>query len=635
MYSYLAITWIPGDLRAQRSAEAMLSALRTKSREWTVTYQTRGVIAAQCIRRSTCGSAHALQLDSGAVLGTLFARGTPTAPSHTLETLDEQETRTILATTGEHLVKHYWGAYLALIVDRQRGAIHILRDPTATLPCFRVGWQGIEILFSCIEDCVDLLPMRLHPNAEYLAAWLAQGGLPSRYSAFSEVEEVAGGERITLSQSGTVRKKLWHPHRLAAEARSERPEDTAGVLRRAVQDCVDAWSSCYRRVGLKLSGGLDSSIVAGCLASARSKSTMSFMTLAVGGDEAIHLPELDNRTAATMRALAASGDERHLARLVAKRWDTPLVEYSRSTLIDGRRASQAPLAMAPSMFFTEADVDEAEIRFVDATGVQAIFSGLGGDSVFLATTQPLAAVDHVYLNGLTREAGRHLYATARLSKQSLWSVLGKTLRHGLARRPYSFPRAAGQPPFLSDGALLDVQGRSVASDSEHRVHLPPGKLNHLTGIGEFGFYNCVFNSGRYADHVDPLNSQPVWESVLPIPSYVLLAGGVSRGLARRAFSDLLPAQIAMRQVKGTGTPFYQRMVRTNMPWIREVLLEGSLVKIGILERRKLLACVTADEPFMVAGATDILAHVAAELWLQQWQTRCHAASLGHASASCL
>lgn len=636
MYSYLAITWVPGDVRAQRIAEATLSALRAKPRDWTLVYHARGVIAAQSAARSTCGSAHALQLDCGVVLGTLFSRSTASNPSHAVGTFDEHKTRTILATAGEHLVEHYWGAYLALIVDRQRGAIHILRDPTATLPCFRVSWQGVEILFSCIHDCVGLLPIPLHPNVEYLGVWLAQSGLTSKYSALAEVEEVAGGERITVSQSGTVRKKLWDPHRFASEPRFEQPEDAARGLRRAVQDSVDAWSSCYRKVGLKLSGGLDSSIVAGCLASARSKPEMSFMTLAVGGgDEAIHLPELDNRTAARMRALAASGDERHLARLVAERWNTSLVEHSRSAEIDFRHRLQVPLAMAPSMFLTEADVDDAEIQFVNATGVQAIFSGLGGDSAFLATTQPFAAVDHLYLHGLTRVAGEHLLATARLSRHSLWSVLGKTLRHGLARRPYPLPRATRPPPFLSDGTVFDVQTKLVASSSEQRAPLPPGKLNHVTGVGEFGFYNCVFNSGRYVDHVDPLNSQPIWETVLRIPTYALLAGGVSRGLARRAFMDLLPSQIARRQVKGTGTPFYQRMVRANMPWIREILLEGSLLRIGVLDRQKLLECLGANEPFMIAGATDILAHVAAELWLQQWETNSHVASLGRANAASL
>jgi asparagine synthase (glutamine-hydrolysing) len=149
--------------------------------------------------------------------------------------------------------------------------------------------------------------------------------------------------------------------------------------------------------------------------------------------------------------------------------------------------------------------------------------------------------------------------------------------------------------------------------------LPPGKRNHIQGV-VCAYYDYVFRAGNGADHVDPLNSQPVWELMLQIPTYTALTGGVSRGLARQAFADVLPAEIRKRQSKGTGTPFYQHVLRRNRSYLRERLVDGLLVSQGFLDRRKLMDCLAMDEPAMVLPATTLLGYLAAEIWLQRWST---------------
>jgi hypothetical protein len=84
----------------------------------------------------------------------------------------------------------------------------------------------------------------------------------------------------------------------------------------------------------------------------------------------------------------------------------------------------------------------------------------------------------------------------------------------------------------------------------------------------------AFRSKESADHIDPCNCQPDCEFALATPTYVLLHNGVSRGLARMAFRDQLPEEIRRRQTKGTGTPFYQHVMRQNLPLLREHLLAG-------------------------------------------------------------
>jgi asparagine synthase (glutamine-hydrolysing) len=71
-------------------------------------------------------------------------------------------------------------------------------------------------------------------------------------------------------------------------------------------------------------------------------------------------------------------------------------------------------------------------------------------------------------------------------------------------------------------------------------------------------------------------------------------------------------------MKGTGTPFYQQLVRRNRNFLRDRLLDSRLVREGYLDRNKLIDYFAAEEPFMMCGASQIMAYLSAEIWLQQW-----------------
>ena len=119
----------------------------------------------------------------------------------------------------------------------------------------------------------------------------------------------------------------------------------------------------------------------------------------------------------------------------------------------------------------------------------------------------------------------------------------------------------------------------------------------------------------------PLTSQPVVETCLRIPSYVLLADGVSRGLARRAFRDFLPAQVLRRTVKGVTRGFWHAVVRRNMGFIRAYLLDGVLVRQGLLDRRKLESYLVDDQPCLTVGADQLMDYLACEEWVHRFEAR--------------
>jgi len=593
---------------------------------WDTVFRGSASIVFQTGARPGSKEIYRLHGNRGVILGKLFARkGAATHPVPI--SFDEARTRLIVDSGAQDLVDNYWGSYVAILHDDRSGDSRVLRSPAGSMPCYRTRCEDVQIFFSHVDDCLQLLPVSFSTNRNYLARWLLLGRLIERQCGLDEVEDMTGGECLVLSRGSVNRTVLWNPIGIARAPRLEAPFEAAEVLRSTVQTTIDAWAACYDRIAHKLSGGLDSSIVAACLAQAPSRPALSFihMVVEVGFDqERLHLPGIEKRLAAQILASTDCGDERRFARLVAAKLSKQLVEIPRKLSMDLSRLWDAPLAASPTGYFSAMDGDDADISFAQEHGTQAFFTGQAGDTVFFTPTQALPAIDYAFLHGLRPGLWHHVVCTSLLSQESVWRVLGKAIKYGLLRRPWRSAFGIFDPPNMLTAQLVDSLSERDFTDLWSQLagasDLPPGKSYHACAIGGSTFHDCVYHIQQFADYVDPLNSQPIWEVMMQIPTYTVQCGGISRGLARRAFADVLPVEIRKRQAKATGSPFYQQLIRRNRGFLREHLLDGLLVNDGYLDRRKLEAYLAADEPFVTVDALSIMCYLAAEVWLQQWST---------------
>jgi asparagine synthase (glutamine-hydrolysing) len=623
MYRYLAFIWDPSNPDADRVVQNARATLKTNSSQWVSALDVPGLLVVHSAVRSGVDQAHALTAKRGVVLGTLFKKGEPESVAHRAVSFDEQATDRVIRSSGRELVDQYWGRYVAFVRDVSAGVTHVIREPLASLTCYHMACSGAEILFSHIEDCHSLLGMRFSVNLPYVAGWLRSHLNPVRACGLVGVSDVPGGERWTFSPRGRQQQFIWSPAAICRSYQYEDAQEAGAVLRSSVESTVSAWAACYPRIVHGLSGGLDSSIVAACLARAPAKPVVSCLNiyLELSSDEVVHLPGLSKRAAARVRAIIGNGDERQFARLVAAKWGFDLREEPRSiSHLKPSALRNAPLAVSPSVYAGSMEIDDVQIRAVQEHGAGALFSGLAGDSVFYVAVRPIAAIDYVYNHGLGPQTLEHMRAAANMSKQSIWSVGYQALKHGILRRPMS-----ARALQLSESTLLkdEVVSGLRPSAFEHPWcedlnGLPPGKSGHIHGVASSCFYEHELHRQHYATSINPLHSQPVWEVALRIPSYVHLLNGASRGLARRAFADVLPDEVRVRQSKGSGGAFVQALVKANMAVLRESLLDGALVAAGLLDRKKAQAYLVDDQRFATIPSWQILNYFAAEIWLQQW-----------------
>lgn len=621
MYRYVAIALNSSSPDAANAYKSMRNRILA-DHEWTTCNEgCNYLIAAVAMGRSS-GRLLRLAPQNGAIVGTLFGRSGSPSFAPVVEDFDARQSRAIVESGGQYIVENYWGSYVAMIHDPAALTHHVFRGPNGNLPCYHARHNDIDIFFSHLEDCSRLFAIRLSVKRKYLALWLTFSELSTRETGLDNVDEMPSGERLSLSRGRSCRSLIWNPVQIAKTGRFERAPEAAEAVRSTVQEVVDAWAHCYERIVVKLSGGLDSSIVAGCLARTPSRPSVSFLNFAIDVKFVEDRPNLSNSEPARCKlaAMTGTGDERHFARLVAKQWSIPLMERSRDCGMDLKRLWEAPLKVAPAQYFTVMEVDDAEVELARTRGVQAFFSGQAGDSVLQLMTEPLSAIDYAWLRGFNRELGQHMLAAAKLSRQSFWRVLGRTIKHGFLHVPYHQAESAflNQPTLLRDEILDELNEHDFENAWRRAASLlPPGKQDHITGLAGSGYHNFIFRGGAHADYVDPLDSQPLWETMLQIPTYTILTGGVSRGLARMAFADVLPTEIRRRQAKGAGSSFYKTVVRTNREFLFDVLRDGYLVRDGYLDRRKLDEYFLASNSPGAVSPSQLLNYVAAEVWLQQ------------------
>jgi len=623
MHRYLAFLWNPSDHESTARVRLVAHRLGTEP-PWELGYRHPGVVVAHQASGSRSPCAHYLAHAQGLILGSLFRR-TPDDRSMAVGDLDDADTRRIVTSAGRDLIASYWGAYVALVRDAGSGHCSLLREPTASLACFHFMWDGIHVIFSDLADLAKYVDPLLTVDESYLATRLVLGFQHSRRCAVKELEDVPGGEWTTFAER-PARTTLWHPDRFCTEDPLEDAPQAAAALRSVVSDTVHALAAPHENILLQLSGGLDSSIVATCIARQPDRPQVHglnfFMPSSDATPHAIPFPiGLAPEDRAKLLRQTSSGDERRFARIVAQTCGFPLIEYEKRLLdLEDPRIWQAPLAPVPSAYVFSYEDDAAECESVAQTRATACFSGHGGDTVFYATQRALGAMDYAFLHPFRAGLMAQVLLAAQLSGESLISVLRKVVRYGLLRAPLPQPvDPMRQPHLLRDDAFHGVSASGYPHPwLDPAVSLCPGKRVHSLGVAvSIPFYYHTYRRETLAPAIHPLAAQPVVELALRIPTYVLLANGTSRGLARRAFHDRLPAEIARRTVKGSSAQYWQRVVHHNLPFLRHSLLDGELVRRGLLDRAKLERYLTPDQPFLSVPPTRIMDYLACETWLRQ------------------
>ena len=559
------------------------------------------------------GASRAQPLDNGGgvVLGTLFRRqplsndSTGSAPV----TLGEGESARIIQSHGRDLISSYWGRYVAILTDTAAPVTRIIRDPSGHLPCYRARAAGIRFYFSRLSDYLRLGVERLSVNWDYMAARMVFSGLQGRETGLKGVEELHAGECDAVGSHGTRSEFYWHPFRFAESPPVETSAAAARRLRATAKACIHSWAACYPSVLHRLSGGLDSAVVLGCLRDAPSRSQVTCVT---------YFPEEEDAP--------EDGDEREYARAAAGQAGCNLIEVPRTPT--SRLSQMSDMGRFPvPMTFNSRNVEEdaLERQLAQAHGAAARFGGEGGDQLFFQSPMLASVGDYLWHRGMDRSLFRRARDVAQAEQLSVWRILQKAISQGLLGAPWDVHAQVLQAAeFVSAEVLVTVsQTDSLRRRFMHpwfstSTSLPHGKLWHILWLSTAPhFYTALAHEGD-PERVEPLTSQPLTELCLQIPTFALTAGGKDRALARQAFVQDVPAKILERQHKGSIESFIRRSLLSNIQFVRETLLEGVLVQQRLLDRKPLEAALSGRHGRIASAPTTLFDFLGVEVWVSRW-----------------
>lgn len=526
------------------------------------------------------------QDQSVALLGEAFPKKHKTVEG-TVKSLEGDRPNAAAKAVNESL----WGRYTLFCIGRQSGLCAWYREPSGSQRLYTWRSDTISIVTDAISpELIAAIGRRPSINWERVAQLIRQTEMSASFCALNEIEIVQPGMLLACSNSRIASTTIWSPERFCAPCRAEEAEQ----LPKLAAECVSHWLEGHSRVTIELSGGLDSSIVAGLLANDPRSPFIQGLTI---------IPE------------SPGGDERAYARSVARKWNFGLVEARvLPEQLDYLELQGAAPSVEPAVYGLDVLADRLSSELAETFEATRILSGQGGDAIFFQPHVSAIAADYFRSQGLTAGLFKIASSIARANNISIWSVLRSAISSAASFEQREIPSAIAGPI----GRHVWEGERLLHPWNAECQHLPAGKRLQIAMLTHSQLFHRATRTAANRRLVHPLLSQPIVEACLGIPTWRLVPDQRERGLTRDLFSKLLPQKVRARRGKGEASGFYNRVINAHLPELRPILLDGALASAGVIAPGLLDTWLTTEHLLWKDDHPTIGALISLEIWARQW-----------------
>ncbi len=602
MYRYIAMVWDKEDISATQAAVHIRNKILNSPTSWRIAYESKGLTVLHTGENKGRMQACKLENSGGVILGKLFKTSPRGDHSSVDYNLGEGESRKIVKTSGKYLINHYWGRYIAFLNDKEADKMFVLKGPVEGFGSYYFDYHGVTFYFSFFQDISELNLLNFSINWHYIAVYMKFSTTKKFSTALNELFMLQSGECRQYGRGKVTNFLIWSMTKVSSEMGAiEDPMEAAQLLRQTVVGCVTAWAKNHDKIILKLSGGLDSSIILASLMETRNAEDICCLN---------YFPFSDK-----------SGDERHFARLIAQRFGVQLIEKGLGSSITKmeRLFDISPLP-APESYRNALEQYSYNAQLARDIGVNMLFAGEGGDSLFFQPSTHYVTSDYLRKYGLAPNLLTVALNNARRMKKSIWTVLFSAVKDRVInpRGQDLMGEFRKESSILNSEIMKNIDYKDTLNPRlETARDLPNGKLFHIALSEMPNDYYYTSKVDDFLEVCSPLLSQPVIELVLRIPSYVLATGRKDRGLARGAFKNDLPLEILRRESKGGIMIYIQEVLDQNIDFVREILLDGILVKEKLLNRNELEKSLGGSQVLVDSETFNIFEHVCTEIWVRK------------------
>jgi asparagine synthase (glutamine-hydrolysing) len=469
------------------------------------------------------------------------------------------------------------GMFAFALWDRRNRVLHLVRDRLGIKPLF-VAQRGERCYFASeLKSLHASKAIALEIDPASVASFVRFGYVPAPHSIYRGVEKVMPGEHLMISPDGrTVRRRYWSASDAAAQGLAS-PLDVSnaeaiGQLSALLGDAVSRQMLADVPLGAFLSGGIDSSVIAGLMVAANRGPVRTF---------SIGFPEF-------------GFDESKDAAAVARHLGTEHTELI-VTASDALAVVPQLAQMYDEPFADSSQIPTYLVSKLTRRHVTVALSGDGGDELFggynryrlaggmwqalgsvpivarRAAAHLMNAVPMAWVDGLASLAPRGLLPSQPADKLRKFANVVALDAEGVYRRLVSQcedPRALAprcpEHPMLSwstgpIGAMPTLLDRMQLLDTMN--YLPDDILQKVDRASM-----AVALEAR-----PPMLDHRVVEFAWRLPRRFKIRDGETKWLLRRVAERMVPKQLLDRPKMGFGIPLADWLRGPLRDWAEDLL----------------------------------------------------------------
>ena len=519
---------------------------------------------------------------------------------------------------GPDCLARFDGMFAFALWDNQQRRLFCARDRFGKKPFFYTVQHGRLYFASELTGIEQLRHLSLTMNPQAVMRYLAYEYVPTPHSVYTEVQSLPPSHMLLLQDGNLSISRYWDmpmPDESDKRSDNELCEELRFLLSRAVRRRMVSDVP----LGVFLSGGIDSSIVAGLMAR---QSSTAIKTFSIGFSEASYDESRYARIVA--KAFATDHHERVLSAEecadtlpgIISRMDVPMADASVAPtwLLSGVTREKVTVALGGD------GADELWAGYEHYIGFKvAQWYNAAPSALRKGIIEPLAQLlpsSAGYINPRLAVATflRAAHAPAWQRVQTMLTAFTPDMQESILDSAFK----AQQPGFLAPEVLF-------APTREHYDHWQP--QNAATPLARaFHVYARQFMLDDILVKVDrcsmlhslevraPFLDKDAAEFAARLPVSRKLHGFKRKWLLKKAFAELLPDEILYRNKRGFQIPVAQWLRGRMRPLMEDLLSESTLKAQGIFNHQAVRALM--DEH--VSGRADLRKPLWTLLVFQLW-----------------
>ena len=477
------------------------------------------------------------------------------------------------APNDGHLILAAWSRWGKDCVPRFRGdfafvlwdgeTLFAVRDPFGVRPLL-FAHQGQKLALANSGAPLLALPWCDRTlNEDKLARYLVLLHNDASHTFWRGVQRVPPAGLLSFSRSGLTVERYWQPQR-PAPLRLARREDYHEAFREHLGNAIACRLPPTGKVGINLSGGLDSSAIACLTARTMEQPLIAYSAVPVSGRVPNKIAGRENDERIYIEAV-----QRHLRALDVRFVSIP--DTALFPVMDHLTAlTRRPVRNVINHLWLD-QIHQASSR----EGVSILLTGKGGNLSISRTGRNrlanLAASGH-FLELLTevvahaRNTGSGVWQVSRQVLRSLLSPLVQSLRCGA--RPWT-AWSAINPHFAMTHKVPELFRADLMErrQSDHDLRI-------LTvGLGDNAEAMRCLEAARGIESRYPALDQRLVLFCMSLPDALWFHQGQDRALPREALQGILPESVRLRTSRGVQGADWPACFKYALPQLKQELSE--------------------------------------------------------------